>query len=160
MLRDPATSRPRENLPPCYGVFLYLIGRLSDARRAPDAFHRWVNLGSSSDFICHSGILSPAEKLPVSTAVPCFRFLSSLGFREVCESGRRRMSRFSPSDINEGFRSFSREYRYLLSAILSQRDDRQRSLVRYTSPGSSGASHDRRWTDRSRKGFGIWARCG
>jgi len=56
--------------------------------------------------------------------------------------------------------SFSREYRYLLSAILSRRDDRQRSLARYTSPGSSGASHDRRWTDRSRKGFGIWARCG
>lgn len=103
MLRDLATSRPRDNLPPCYGVFLYLIGRLSDVRRAPDAFHRWVNLGSSSHFICHSGILSPAEKLPVSTAVPCFRFLSSLGSREACESGRRRTSRFSPSDINEGF---------------------------------------------------------
>lgn len=56
--------------------------------------------------------------------------------------------------------SFSREYPYLLSAILSQRDDRQRSLARYTSPGSSGASHDRRWTDRTRKGFGIRARCG
>lgn len=40
---------------------------------------------------------SPAEKLPVSTGVPWFRFLSSSYSHE---SGRRSMSRISPSDIN------------------------------------------------------------
>lgn len=93
-------SRLRENLPPCYGVFLYLIGRLSDTRRAPRCFSsRWVNLGSSSRFHLPLRNSPPPRNFRYRRLSHAFAF-SLLLTRQISTA----------KDIST---SFSHEHRYL-----------------------------------------------